>query len=110
MTAARRSSRKRNSAPVASQRDPLAVYDGQRLLGMFLDDEKSGDVLAWDAERKLLGRFGSSKAAANAISETAIAVDRRKAATREALERLNRPDVDFASGLPADLVGGGKRR
>jgi hypothetical protein len=109
----RRPSRKQKfakSAPIASRRDPLAVYDGQTLLGTFIDDEKSGVVLAWNVERKLLGRFCDSKAAADAISDAARVAETKKAATAEALERLNRPEPEFATGLPDDLVGGGRRR
>jgi hypothetical protein len=90
----RRASRKQKSAKSASidtKREPLAVYDGQRLLGTFLNDEKSGLVLAWDAEHKLLGRFRDQKEAADAISDAARAVDGRKAALAETLEWLNRP-------------------
>jgi hypothetical protein len=96
----RRPSRKQKSASVASQREPLAVYDGQELLGTFIDDEKSGVVLAWNAGRKLLGRFGNAKEAADAISDAARATDVRKSASRDALERLNKPVVEFVSGLP----------
>ncbi len=108
----RRASRKQKSAksaPIASRREPLAVYDGQRLLGTFIDDEKSGVVLAWNAERKLLGRFGDAEEAADAISDAAQATDARKSATREALERLAQP-VGFASGLPSHFLDNGARR
>jgi hypothetical protein len=101
---------KKCAAAGNSRGEPLAVYDGQRLLGTFIEDEKLGVVLAWNAERKLLGRFGDAKAAANAISEVARAVEGRKAASAEVLEWLNRPGPEFASGLPDDLVGGGRRR
>jgi hypothetical protein len=100
-----------NSASAGSKRrDPLAVYDGQRLLGTLIENEKIGLVLAWDAERKLLGRFCNAKAAADSISASVQAADARKAATQDALEQINRAEVEFASGLPADLVGGGRRR
>ena len=98
------------SAAVNSKREPLAVYDGQHLLGTFIEDEKSGGVLAWNADRKLLGRFGNAKAAAHAISEAGQAVEDGEAATREALEWLNRPEPEFASGLPDELGGAGRRR
>jgi hypothetical protein len=110
----RRPSRKQkldeNSVAIGnSRREPLAVYYGQRLLGSFVENERSGFVLAWDAQHKRLGRFGNAEAAADAISDAARAADAKKAATRKTLERLNRPDPEFASGLPADLVGGGRR-
>jgi hypothetical protein len=87
-------------SPVNSQREPLSVYDGQRLLGTCLEDEKSGLVLAWDAERRLIGRFGNVRAAADAISKAALAVEEREAQTAKALDWLNRPIVEFASGMP----------
>jgi hypothetical protein len=78
---------------------PLGVYYGQKLLGTFIDDEKSGVVLAWNAERKLLGRFRNEKEAADVISAAVRAGDEWKAARQEALDRLNGP-VEFKSGLP----------
>jgi|SRR5882672_3664792 len=99
----RRPARKQKSAksaPIASRREPLAVCNGQRLLGTLLEDEKSGLVLAWDAAHKRLGRFRDQKEAADAISDAARAADERKAASAEALEWLNRPHPEFKSGWP----------
>jgi hypothetical protein len=93
-------SRKQKSVPIASKREPLAVYDGQRLLGTFSENGKTSLVWAWDAQRRLLGRFRDPKEAANAISGAAQAADSRKAASVEALEWLNRPHPDFKSGWP----------
>jgi hypothetical protein len=82
-----------------TKRRERTLYDGQQLLGTFVENERSGFVLAWDAQRKLLGRFRDAKAAANAISEAVWAAEARKAATQEALDRLNGP-AEFKSGLP----------
>jgi hypothetical protein len=94
-----------NSAGAGSKRRERSVYDGQRLLGILVDNEKSRFVLAWDVQRRLLGRFQTQREAANAISEAARAAEARKAATAEALEYLNRPTVEFASGMPAHFLG-----
>jgi hypothetical protein len=105
----RRQSRKpehaKNSAGTGSKRRERSVYDGQRLLGILVDNEKSGFVLAWDVQRRFLGRFQTQREAANAISEAARAAEGRKAATAEALEYVNRPNVEFVSGMPAYFLG-----
>jgi hypothetical protein len=100
-SAVRKRKKAAESVPVNLKREPLAVYDGQLLIGTFVEDETSGLVLAWDVDRKLLGRFSDAKAAANAISEVALAAGAQKAATQEALERINRPDPEFKSGWPS---------
>jgi hypothetical protein len=98
----RRLSRKPESAEndASTGRRERCVYDGQRLLGTFVENERSGLVLAWDAERKPLGRFGDARAAADAISDAARAVEGRKAASAEALEWLNPLHPEFKSGWP----------
>jgi hypothetical protein len=105
----RRASRKPDSAEnntgTNSKRRVQCVYFGQRLLGTFVENERSGLVLAWDLQRRFLGRFRETKEAANAISEAARTAEVRKAATAQALERLNGP-VGFVSGLPSHFLGG----
>lgn len=107
----RRPSRKpepaKNSAGTGSKRREQTVYDGQRVLGTLIANEKSGLVLAWDPQRRFLGRFLDPRGAANAISETARTAEARKVATAEALEKLNGP-VGFVSGLPAHFLGRGR--
>ena len=88
----------------------LSVYFGQQLLGTFVENERSGLVMAWDPKRRFLGRFRRSEEAAKAISEAAQAAEARKAATAKALERLNKPVVGFVSGLPAHFLAGGRQR
>jgi hypothetical protein len=104
----RRLSRKpkiaRNSAATDSKCRERYVYDGQRLLGTFIENERAGLVLAWDPLGRFLGRFRDPKEAANAISEAARAAEARKAATAKALDRLNRP-VGFVTGLPSHFLG-----
>jgi hypothetical protein len=81
---------------------PKSDSDGQNLLGSFIQNERSGLILAWDPRRRFLGRFHSLKEAANAISEVArSSAEVRKAATERALEYLNRPNLEFVSGLPS---------
>jgi hypothetical protein len=105
----RRPSCKPKTARNGSASDPSrrvqSVYDGQRLLGTLIANEKSGLILAWDAQRRFLGRFPGSQEAARAISEASRVAEARKAATAEALERLNKPVVGFVSGLPAHFLG-----
>jgi hypothetical protein len=104
----RRPSRKPKTARNSSATDPSrreqSVYDGQRLLGTLIANEKSGLILAWDAQRRFLGRFRDPQEAASAISEAARIAEARQAATGQALERLNRPVVEFASGLPEHFL------
>ena len=81
------------------KRRERTVYDGQRFLGTFIANEKSGLVLAWDPQRRFLGRFHCPLEAARAIGNAARAAKARKVATAEALERLNKP-AEFVTGLP----------
>ena len=108
----RRLSRKPESAKsnAGTKRRERCVYFGQQLLGTFVENERSGLVLAWNPQRRFLGRFLDSGEAARAIGEAARATESKKVATEEALERINRTDVEFASGLSADLVDGWRRR
>jgi len=104
----RRPSRKpklaENGPGISSKRRERCVYDGQRLLGTVVENERSGLVLAWDSRRRFIGRFNDPREAAHAISKAARTAEERKTATAEALERLNRPDVEFASGLPEHFL------
>src|SRR5215470_14959420 len=56
----------------ASARRLYAVYDGQQLLGHFILNEATKQVLAWNASRQFLGRFDGYKAASRAISRAAV--------------------------------------
>jgi hypothetical protein len=95
----------RNSSATDSGRREQSVYDGQRLLGILISNEKSRFILAWDAQRRFLGRFQTQREAANAISAAARAAEVRNAATAEAFEYLNRPTVEFVTGMPAHFLG-----
>jgi hypothetical protein len=108
----RRTSGKPDSAEnnAGIKRRERCVCFGRRLLGTFIENERSGLVLAWDRQRRLLGRFQNQREAVNAIGEAAWAAEERQARTAEALDWINRPDVEFVSGLSVDLVGGGRRR
>jgi hypothetical protein len=99
----RRPSRKSDSVEnnAGTNRRERCVYDGQNLLGSFIQNERSGLNLAWDPRRRFFGRFRSLKEAANAISEVASSAEAWKAATEKALEHLNRSNPEFVSGLPS---------
>jgi hypothetical protein len=104
----RRTSRKpaltENSPHTGSKRREQSVYFGQQLLGTFIENERSGLFLAWDSQRRFLGRFQAQREAANAISEAARAAEARRAAAAEALEYVNRATVEFASGMPEHFL------
>jgi hypothetical protein len=108
----RRASRKRETVKKSrdTNRRERCVYFGQQFLGTFVENERSGLVLAWDTQRRFLGRFREPREAAHAISEAARAAEARKAATAKALEWVNRPVVDFVSGMPAHFLVVGNRR
>jgi hypothetical protein len=97
-----------NHASGGSKRRSYAVYDGQRLLGTFIVNERTGVALAWDSERRFVGRFAGYQAAARGIGSTqSIAkpgTDAKNAAATEARRRLLEP-VGFASGLPDAFRG-----
>jgi hypothetical protein len=76
------------------------VYNGQEMLGSFVLNERTGVALAWDSERRFIGRSAGFKEAAAAISRAY----RSKASAAEARQRLSEP-VPFASGLSARFLG-----
>jgi hypothetical protein len=86
------------------------VYEGQNYVGSFVVNEETGKAKALDATGRLIGAFDGYDAARKAVSITYCQEVERKAATEEALKRINRPDVEFASGLPVELASGWKRR
>ena len=96
-----------------SRREYFA-YDGTTCIGRIVVDEKTGKARGFNAAGRLLGEFLDYHAARKAISGAYREAAERKVArakvTARALEYINRRDVEFASGLPADLVGGGRRR
>ena len=97
-----------------SRKREFFSYDGTNLAGRIVLDEKTGEARGFNAAGHLLGKFPDYHAARKAVSAAYYEAAEHKAAranaTAEALELINRPDVEFASGLPADLVGGGRRR
>jgi hypothetical protein len=90
----------RPAAGSPSTRRRFSVYDGRRRLGDFIWNEATRQALAWDASRRLVGRFGSYQAAARAISRAAVTA--RKAV--EARRRLDDPTTPFTSGLPKHFL------
>jgi hypothetical protein len=97
-----------NHASADSKRRLYAVYDGQSLLGTFILNERSGLALAWDSDRRFIGRFVGYLAAARGVgsiqSTAKLGVDARKAAATEARRQLLEP-AEFASGLPDSFRG-----
>ncbi len=77
-----------------------ALYDGRDLIGNFVVKEKTGKAKAFDAIGRSLGTFDGYDAARHAINKAHRNAVVRKVETAEALERLNRPIVEFMSGLP----------
>jgi hypothetical protein len=86
------------------------VYDGQTVIGHFIVDDKTGTAKAFNAAGRMLGNFSGYDTARKAVNDAYSDAQARKAATAKALEYINRPDIEFASGLPVDLVGGERRR
>jgi hypothetical protein len=84
----------------ASKRRIYTVYDGQLLLGTVIANEATKTTLAWDAERRFVGRFENFKLAAAAISKAHQA----KASAAEARRRLSEP-ARFVSVLPDSFRG-----
>jgi hypothetical protein len=85
----------------------MRVYDGHIAVGE-IEDWGEGDVRAFNlttSGRVAVGTFPDRRSAMRAVGGTDEA---KKAATKKARERLNKPVVEFVSGLPADL-GGGRR-
>jgi hypothetical protein len=81
-------------------RRAYTLYDGRTSLGTFIWNERTQQALAWTASRRFVGRFGSYKAAARAIGQTAVTA--RQMA--EARRRLDDPDPPFATGLPGHFL------
>src|SRR5579864_6830105 len=100
-----RAARKRqpveNRAGAVTKRRRYAAYDGQRLLGTFILNERTGIALAWDSERRFIGRFTGYEEAARGIGGTqSIArpnAEARKAAVAEARRRAVRQRPSSAS-------------
>jgi hypothetical protein len=65
--AARKHQPVENRAGAVSKRRRYAAYDGQRLLGTFILNERTGIALAWDSERRFIGRFTGYQEAARGI-------------------------------------------
>jgi hypothetical protein len=97
-----------NHVSAGSKRRLYAVYDGRRLLGTFILNERTGIAFAWTPERRFIGRFAgyveASRGIGDAQSTARPSIDARKAATAEARRRLLEP-VGFASGLPDTFRG-----
>jgi hypothetical protein len=97
---------KRKHQPVENRADDFRsrrrydVYDGRDLLGVFVLNERTGDALAWNSERRFIGRFAGFKAAGRGISLAATETGSKKASAAEARRRLLEP-ARFASGLPS---------
>jgi hypothetical protein len=96
---------KRTSAD--SRRCRYAVYDGQRLLGTFILNERTGLALAWDSDRRFIGFREAARGIGSAESSARPDIDARKAAATEARRRLLEP-AGFASGLPDEFRGVGR--
>jgi hypothetical protein len=101
--AANNSQRKGALQPLSggTTRRSCAVYDGRDRIGVFVWNEATREALAWNAARRFIGRFGSFRAAAQAIGCTA-ATERQSA---EARRRLADPHPPFASGLSQRFMG-----
>jgi hypothetical protein len=87
---------------------PKRVYYGHTAVGE-IEDWGKGDIRAFDltpSGRVAVGTFPDRRSAMRAVGRKGEA---KEAATREALEKLAEP-AEFASGLPQDNLGGGKRR
>jgi hypothetical protein len=80
-------------------------YDGTTCVGRFVVEEKSGKAKAFNAAGRSLGTFDGYDAAREAVSIAYRAAVARKAATAQALEHLNRPTVEFVSGMPSHFLG-----
>jgi hypothetical protein len=76
------------------------VYDGTFGIGHFVVDEESGKAKAFNSAGHALGEFADYDAARKAVSNAHYDAIGRRAATQEALERLNGP-VEFKSGWPS---------
>jgi hypothetical protein len=105
----RRLSRKplpvKKSSSITSKRRVRPVSDGQCLLGSIAENKRTCLFLARDAQGRRLGQFQNQQEAENAIGEAAHAAEARKAATAAALAWVNRPNVEWMSGLPGHSIG-----
>jgi hypothetical protein len=89
-------------------------YHGTIFVGRIVLDEKTGIAKGFNAKGRLLGEFVGYDAGRKAVSDAFRATAERKAtqakATANALEYLNRPNVELSSGMPAHFLAAGKRR
>jgi hypothetical protein len=100
---ARRRAQRRKREPAENRRSArreYVVYDGQRLLGIFIFNDVTRQALAWNARRKFIGRFVGYQAAARAISQAAVT----ELQAAEARRPLDDPNPPFVTGLPSHFL------